>query len=109
LNLRKLARAADKAADTGRQPWTEDFAFHQSLVALTGCDALISCFERVVNLSLFHQTALISPMKPTTYDRHQQLLDDLCEAPSADRAESRIRRHLRLGKEALFENQPATP
>jgi len=108
-NLRKLARAADKAADAGRQLWTEDFAFHRSLVALTGCDVLISCFERIVNLSLFHQTALISPMQPTTYDRHQQLLDDLCEAPSVDRAESRIRHHLRLGKEAILVNQPATP
>ena len=105
--LRKLARAADKAADAGRQLWTEDFAFHQALVALTECDALISCFERVVNLSLFHQTALISPMQQTTYDRHLELLDDLCEA-SADDAESRIRKHLRRGKEPLFENQPTT-
>ena len=106
--LEKLARAADKAADAGRRLWTEDFAFHRALVALTECDALISCFELVVNLSLFHQTALISPMQPTKYDRHQQLLDDLCEAPSADDAESRIRKHLRRGKESLFENQPTT-
>ncbi len=106
--LRKLARAADKAADAGRQLWTEDFAFHQALVALTECDALISCFERVVNLSLFHQTALISPMQQTTYDRHLKLLDDFCEASSADKAESRIRQHLRRGKESLFENQPTT-
>jgi DNA-binding GntR family transcriptional regulator len=106
--LRKLARAADKAADAGRQLWTEDFAFHQALVALTDCDALVSCFERVVNLSLFHQTALISPMQQTTYDRHLKLLDDLCEASSADKAESRIRQHLRRGKESLFENQPMT-
>ena len=105
--LRKLARAADKAADAGRQLWTEDFAFHQALVALTECDALVSCFERVVNLSLFHQTALISPMQQTTYDRHSELLDDLCDA-SVEDAESRIRQHLRRGKESLFENQPTT-
>ena len=104
--LRKLARAADKAADAGRQLWTEDFAFHQALVALTECDALISCFERVVNLSLFHQTALISPMQQTTYDRHSELLDDLCDA-SVEDAESRIREHLRSGKETLFKDQPA--
>lgn len=106
--LRKLARAADKAADAGRQLWTEDFAFHQALVALTECESLISCFERVVNLSLFHQTALISPMQQTTYDRHLQLLDDLSEAVSSDAAEARIRRHLRLGKEAILEKQPET-
>ena len=104
--LRKLARAADKAADAGRQLWTEDFAIHQALVALTKCDALISCFERVVNLSLFHQTALISPMQQTTYDRHSELLDDLCDA-SVEDAESRIREHLRSGKETLFKDQPA--
>ena len=104
--LRKLARAADKAADAGRQLWTEDFAFHQALVALTECDALISCFERVVNLSLFHQTALISPMQQTTYDRHSELLDDFCDA-SVEDAESRIREHLRSGKETLFKDQPA--
>jgi DNA-binding GntR family transcriptional regulator len=104
--LRKLARAADKAADAGRQLWTEDFAFHQALVALTECDALVSCFERVVNLSLFHQTALISPMQQTTYDRHSELLDDLCDA-SVEEAESRIREHLRSGKETLFKDQPA--
>ena len=104
--LRKLARAADKAADAGRQLWTEDFAFHQALVALTECDALISCFERVVNLSLFHKTALISPMQQTTYDRHSELLDDLCDA-SVEDAESRIREHLRSGKETLFKDQPA--
>jgi DNA-binding GntR family transcriptional regulator len=104
--LRKLARAADKAADAGRQLWTEDFAFHQALVALTECDALVSCFERVVNLSLCHQTALISPMQQTTYDRHSELLDDLCDA-SVEEAESRIREHLRSGKETLFKDQPA--
>ena len=101
--LRKLAQAADKAADTGRQLWTEDFAFHKALVALTECEALVSCFERVVNLSLFHQTALISPMHQTTYERHSELLEDLCEA-SVDDAESRIRRHVRSGKEALLKD-----
>lgn len=105
--LRKLARAADQAAADGRQLWTEDFAFHRALVALTECNALISCFERVVNLSLFHQTALISPMRPATYDRHLELLDAL-GAAAADEAESRIRRHIRSGKEALFENHSAT-
>lgn len=104
--LRKLAQTADKAADAGRQLWTEDFAFHQALVALTECDALVSCFERVVILSLFHQTALISPMQQTTYDRHSELLDDLCDA-SVEDAESRIREHLRSGKETLFKDQPA--
>ncbi len=105
--LRKLARAADKAADARGQLWKEDFAFHRALVALTECDALTSCFERVVNLSLFHQTALITPLQVVTYDRHVELLADLSET-SVDEAESRIRQHLRCGKDALFEDQHAT-
>jgi DNA-binding GntR family transcriptional regulator len=100
--LRKLARDADKAAKAGRPLWVQDFAFHQALVALTECEALISCFERVVNLSLFHQTALISPMRTGAYDPHLKLLDDLVRA-KVEQAESRIRFHLRTGKEALLE------
>ena len=110
MNFKPLIRSLAPAFLLG---WSaaslaEDFAFHQTLVALTECDALISCFERVVNLSLFHQTALISPMQPITYDRHLKLLDDLAEASSAEKAESRIRQHLRRGKESLFENQLTT-
>lgn len=106
-HLRKLARDADKAAKAGRQLWVQDFAFHQALVALTECEALISCFERVVNLSLFHATALISPMRTNTYDPHLKLLDDLIRA-RVDQAESRMRFHLRTGKEALLETPTNT-
>lgn len=106
--LRTLARAADQAASAGRPLWMEDFAFHQALVALTDCDALIACFGRVVNLSLFHEAALIAPMQSLAYDRHLLLLEDLAEA-SIEQAESRMRHHLRLGKDALFEIQPVAP
>lgn len=99
--LRRLAREADKAADAGQPLWSEDFAFHQALVALTDCAALIRCFQGVAKLSMFHQTALISPLSPGAYDRHARLLDDLCKA-TPDAAEARIRRHMRMGKEALY-------
>lgn len=44
-------------------------------------------------------------MQPVTYDRHLTLLEDLTDA-SIEQVESRIRQHLRLGKDALFETQP---
>jgi len=106
--LRPLARAADKAADAGRPLWSEDFEFHQALVALTECDVLVRCFQRVVNLSMFQQAALITAMRPVTCDRHAELLDDLCEA-SDDEADARIRQHIRAGKEALFEEPFRAP
>ncbi len=100
--LQPLAKAADQEADTGRQHWVAEFAFHQALVALTECKALIQCFERVVNLSMFYQKAVINPTQSITCAPHAKLLDDLCQA-DADEAEARIRQHVRAGNEALFE------
>lgn len=102
--LLPLARAADKAADAGRQLWLEDFAFHQALVAFTEVEALVTCFARVVNMSMFHQTSMISPVAAVTYDRHTRLLDDLCSA-SPEEAEARVREHIRSGKEAMKEKK----
>jgi DNA-binding FadR family transcriptional regulator len=91
-----------QGADAGRQLWSEDFAFHQALVAFTEVDALVTCFARVVNMSMFHQTAMISPVAVVTYDRHSRRLDDLCAA-SPEEAEARVQEHIRPGKEALLE------
>jgi DNA-binding GntR family transcriptional regulator len=62
---------------------------------------LISCFERVATLMMFYRTSLVSPVASATYDRHTRLLDDLCRL-SAEQAEARIRRHIRLGKEEVY-------
>ena len=100
--LPPLARAVDKATAARKPIYSEDFTFHQALVALTECDALIQYFARVVNLGLFHEVATISPTRTATYEKHVELLDDVCQA-SPDEAEARIRRNLRSGKDALFE------
>ncbi len=100
--LRPLAQAVDKAAAAGKPFSLEDFEFHKALVGLTECNALIQCFKRVVNLSLFHEVAMISPMRPVTYESHVRLLDDLCKA-SVNQAEARIRKNIRAGKDGLFE------
>jgi DNA-binding GntR family transcriptional regulator len=100
-SLHLLASKADKAADSGRPIWSEDFEFHQALVALTQCDALIECFSRVVKLSMFHQIAIIAPIRRTTYKHHVRLLNELCTASPED-ADAAIRQHIRSGKTALF-------
>jgi DNA-binding GntR family transcriptional regulator len=100
-SLQVLASKADKAADSGHPIWSEDFEFHQALVALTECDALIDCFSRVVKLSMFHQIAIIAPIRPTTYKHHLKLLNELCTA-SPEEADAAIRQHIRSGKTALF-------
>ncbi len=99
--LRLLATKADKAADSGHPIWSEDFEFHQALVALADCEALISCFDRVVRLSMFHQISVIAPTRKATYNRHVKLLSELRNA-SPEGADSMIRRHIRSGKDTLF-------
>lgn len=100
--LLPLAQAVDKAAAAGQQCCDEDFEFHKELVGLTECNALIQCFQRVVNLSLFHEVAVISPMRHVTFENHVELLNDLCTA-TANQAEARIRKNIRAGKDGLFE------
>ena len=100
--IRPLAQAVDKTAAAGEPFYLEEFEFHQALVGLTECAALIQCFQRVVHLSLFHEVAVISPMRPVAFESHVEVLDDLCKA-SVEQAEARIRKNIRAGKDGLFE------
>lgn len=99
--LLPLANAADKAADAGQALCYEDYALHQALVELTECDALVDCFHQVIRLAMFYEANRIAPLQPVTYDRHSRLLTDLGKA-TPEEADARIRRHIRMGKEALF-------
>ena len=97
-----LAESIDQTAAAGEPFFFKEFEFHQALVSLTECKALIQCFQRVVNLSLFHEVSVIRPMRPVTFEKHVDLIDDLCNA-SSDQAEARIRKHIRAGKAGLLE------
>ncbi len=99
--LHLLATKADRAADSGRPIWSEDFDFHQALVNLTECEALIDCFSRVVKVSMFHQIAIIAPTQKSTYKHHVKLLNELCTTSPED-ADVAIRQHIRAGKESLL-------
>ena len=106
--LLPLARAADLAVDSGDLLYREDFAFHRELLSLTEVDALVESFERVATLTMFHQTAVMSPLAVSKYDRHTRLLEDLGRL-SPEQADARIRRHIRLGKDALFRPPAVRP
>ncbi|MFN7888693.1 MAG: GntR family transcriptional regulator [Pirellula sp.] len=71
--LQVLASKADIEADSGRPIWSEDFKFHQALVALTECEVLIEWFSRVVKLSMFHQIAIIAPVRLTKYSKIDEI------------------------------------
>lgn len=100
-SLRPLAQAVDKAAASAKPYYLAEFELHQALVALTECDALIKCFQRVVHLSLFHEVSVITPMRSVLVENHVELLNDLSSA-SAEQADTRIRKHIRTGKDGLF-------
>lgn len=99
--LKSLATAADKAAASGKKICSEDFNFHLALIELTDCAALLDCFKRVVNMSMFHHLSVITPVLKSVYDKHLPLLEDLCEASPAQ-AEARIRLHMRARKELML-------
>lgn len=103
--LLPLAEAADATADAGEPLWRDDYAFHEALVNLAGYEALNRCFKQISNLSMFYETAVISPMQQASYDRHVTLLNDLADSePGA--AEERMRNHIRFGKDSLFKAIP---
>src|SRR5262249_31609872 len=102
--LKTMAEKADRPAATA-SPWDADLSLHRALVELAGCPALLENFNRVMNLALFQHTALFTPFPYNRGDSHVGLLADLTRA-DPDAAEARIRRHIRTGKEHLFDAGP---
>ena len=99
--LRRLAEKADRPGDS-LSPWQTDLAFHRALVESAGCKALVEHFDKVMNLTLFQNTALLTPYPFNLGDSHVGLLDDLARS-GPDAAEARLRKHIRTGKDHLFD------
>lgn len=100
--LEPLARELDEKSRslTGKR---NDLALHRALVELAGCPVLTLHFEQVMKMSLFLAVDRFMALLPAIEsDRHLNLIDDLCAA-TPEEADARIRRHIRLGKELLFE------
>jgi DNA-binding GntR family transcriptional regulator len=103
--LKALAEKADRPEESA-SPWDADLGFHRALVELAGCPALLDNFNRVMNLALFQHTALFTPFPYNRGDSHVGLLADLIRA-APEAADARIRRHIRTGKEHLFDTVPS--
>lgn len=99
--MTQLAQQADRPGRDESLAWRTDLEFHRALVELTHCRPLIENFNRVMNLSLFQHTALMTPYPFNHGDAHCTLLKDLLVASPAT-ASDRMRRHIRVGKEQLL-------
>ena len=103
--LRELAKAADVADYKSRRE--SDTKFHRELVGLCGVSKLSEQLERMSMQMLFDELRLIE-MPSSKSDSHQALLNELLAAKTPDEASTRIRAHLRAGRENLtdrFESQ----
>ena len=100
--LRVLAGRLDAVSADSPQRWEREIAFHQALVRLTRCEALIREFERVFRLTVFHRiNRVVGSQLGRVVNRHVKLLSRLASA-GPDEAERAIRDHVRSGKGDLF-------
>jgi GntR family transcriptional regulator, rspAB operon transcriptional repressor len=100
--LRAIAQRLDTFKTDSPQRWEREIAFHQALVRLTGCEALIREFERVYRLTVFHRiNRVVGSQLGRVVNRHVKLLTRLASA-GPDDAERAIREHVRSGKGDLF-------
>jgi DNA-binding GntR family transcriptional regulator len=102
--LRALAEKIEAAEPYTLESKRCDVALHRALVVLAGCEAITRHFDRVMQLSLFLalEDVIATPRPQRTRDNHAALVNDLC-TDDPDEAESRMRAHIRSGKEFLFD------
>lgn len=101
--LRALAAQVEGAHLLSVEFKRGELALHRALIELADCPALTLAFERVAKMSFFLAVEeLMAALPPQPHDNHLTLIDDLCAASPAQ-AEVRMRRHIRTGKEPLFE------
>jgi DNA-binding GntR family transcriptional regulator len=82
--------------------WESEIHFHLSLIDLAHCEPLTQAFVRTMRLGLFYQMNHILSMQVYPESKHLDLVKNLIEAP-ANEAERLLRRHLRSGKDHLFD------
>ena len=99
--IHELVQKADNHGGDVTVMWNNDLKFHRALVQLADCSALLEHFDRVMNLTLFQYSALLTPYPLNNGDRHADLLEDLSHM-RADAAEARIRKHIRTGKDSVY-------
>jgi len=102
--LQKLALNADEFKEDDREAWRVESDFHCALVELAEIPALMDAFQVVMRKKLFIGIQLYQRAHPQDMcDCHIQLLERLVTVNS-DEAEKLLRKHIRVGREALFRN-----
>jgi len=114
--LERLAAKADGARSWSLANFKTEVAFHEAVVAASGCRELSAAFSQVMRHGLFHAAHDLLPDLPErTPGMHARLLAGLCRA-DADAAERLIRAHLArpiaalteaAGQEPVVEERPA--
>jgi DNA-binding GntR family transcriptional regulator len=100
--LLKMAAEVDAAYGLGPVNWEAEIHFHQRLVELAGCRALVREFKRVMRLGLFYHLHVVMPVdQDSERSLHAPLVENLC-TDDPDEAVRVIRVHMRSGKSALY-------
>jgi GntR family transcriptional regulator, rspAB operon transcriptional repressor len=96
--LEDLATQVDQSYGSGLENWENEIHFHQRLVELSDCRALLEEFKRVMRLGFFYQMHVVFTVEEDkNRSLHQPLVKDLC-TDDPDEAERIIRTHMRTGK-----------
>jgi DNA-binding GntR family transcriptional regulator len=101
-DLAKAAAELDSMLLRSIEGWEREIHFHLSLIDLAYCGPLSRAFVRTMRLGLFYQMNHILSPQGYPENKHVDLVESLSEA-SPNEAERLIRRHLRSGKDHLFD------
>lgn len=101
--LMDFAEKVNSAPEENLKDWELEIAFHHELVSLAGYQSLTDTYDRIMRLYLFHgMNQLIPGYLKTPRDDHVQLIKNLLNAESAEKAEKFIRDHVWYGKTYLL-------
>jgi len=100
-SLLRLADKMDKSAPFVPEHWREDLNFHHALIKITGVDALIKEYHRVIHLNIFHAVNRLTQIHDNADPSNHRKLVQKLKTRDPDEAERIIRAHVRSGKGRL--------
>jgi DNA-binding GntR family transcriptional regulator len=101
--LTELAERLDLTAVDSLEHWKEELDFHQALIELTECKALVKEYKRVIHLNMFYSlNKVITISDPRDISNHKELVQKL-KTRDPDEAARIMREHSRTGKGSLIQ------
>lgn len=93
--LLKWAEIVDASESRNFESWKAEIKYHQALLELADCEALLHVFRQVMNHALFFAANEVYPVprEKRFKDAHVRMTHALC-TDDPDEAEHEIRRHL---------------